>query len=111
MGYDLMTVAYRGYSYSEGTPSEAGLMKDQEAVCDYVKENYGSRNCYNYGISMGGAQACYMNWYSKGFFKALIVENSFSSVPNLYKSLMWVFNPLLPCMTCKDTWPSIDRVR
>ena len=36
MGYNILCVAYRGYSYSKGKPSEAGLKLDAKAITDYA---------------------------------------------------------------------------
>lgn len=34
---NIVTFAYRGYSYSEGTPSEEGLKLDADAIISYVQ--------------------------------------------------------------------------
>lgn len=33
LGLNILAMAYRGYSYSEGDPSEAGLKKDADVIC------------------------------------------------------------------------------
>lgn len=33
---DILIIAYRGYSNSEGTPTEEGLQKDAEAILKYA---------------------------------------------------------------------------
>jgi fermentation-respiration switch protein FrsA (DUF1100 family) len=34
---NIVAFGYRGYSYSEGTPSEEGLKIDVDAIVEYVK--------------------------------------------------------------------------
>ena len=54
---DVIMVAYRGYSDSEGEPTEEGLVRDSEAVLEYAT-NYGRQHnldVYVLGRSLGGA--------------------------------------------------------
>jgi len=37
LNVNIISFAYRGYSGNEGTPSEAGLKIDADAIHDYVK--------------------------------------------------------------------------
>jgi alpha/beta superfamily hydrolase len=34
---NILCIAYRGYSESEGSPSEQGLQKDANAMIEYLK--------------------------------------------------------------------------
>ena len=52
--------------------------------------------------------AIYMTYYGKGFFKGLIVENSFASVSTIFDKLCWLFYPAKLCL--KNKWPSVERV-
>jgi fermentation-respiration switch protein FrsA (DUF1100 family) len=38
VGVNIVTFAYRGYSYSEGSPSEEGLKLDADAIVKYLEE-------------------------------------------------------------------------
>lgn len=37
LGVNIVSVAYRGYSRSTGSPSEAGMLKDAEAMVAFCK--------------------------------------------------------------------------
>ena len=66
---DLLIVAYRGFSDSEGIPTERGLQSDSEAILDWaiayknrklVEENM-SLKIFLLGRSLGGAVALYIS--------------------------------------------------
>lgn len=54
-------MAYRGYSESEGKPSEAGIKKDGIAILDYAfaRGDLDSTKIIVMGRSLGGAVAIY----------------------------------------------------
>ena len=37
LGVNILAIAYRGYSYSDGTPSEKGLQLDAKAITNFLK--------------------------------------------------------------------------
>jgi hypothetical protein len=37
LGVNILSIAYRGYSYSEGTPSEKGLQIDAKAIIKFLE--------------------------------------------------------------------------
>jgi len=63
-----LLVAYRGFSDSEGIPTEEGLQRDAEAVLDWAI-NYKNKllaqgiikNIYVLGRSLGGAVTIYIS--------------------------------------------------
>ena len=59
---DIVLVAYRGFSDSNGEPSESGLQLDAEAIIDYAitysKKNH--KDLYVLGRSLGGAVSIYI---------------------------------------------------
>lgn len=60
LGYNLLVVAYRGYSDSEGHPSEAGLKIDGIATVNWIKTQghvVDLNRCWMLGRSLGGAVA------------------------------------------------------
>jgi pimeloyl-ACP methyl ester carboxylesterase len=61
---NIVLVGYRGYGYSEGFPTEEGLMNDSEAIYNYVIDNLASKvnldDIYIFGRSLGGAVAIYL---------------------------------------------------
>jgi pimeloyl-ACP methyl ester carboxylesterase len=56
---NVLAVGYRGYGYSEGIPSEEGLMLDGEAVVEYAFSHLADEinidDVYILGRSLGGA--------------------------------------------------------
>ncbi len=86
---DILIVAYRGFSSSEGTPTERGLQLDAEAILDFAakyktKSNkHGkTKNIYLLGRSLGGAVAIYSSTIPKfkKVISGLILENTFTSI-------------------------------
>jgi len=69
LGVNIMSVAYRGYSYSDPeTPDEAGLKKDADAVIDFLESPndpniapmINKQLIFLLGRSLGGAVVTYM---------------------------------------------------
>lgn len=58
---NFVIVAYRGYTNSDGVPSEQGLMYDGHAVMDYVtsQSDLDQSQIFVLGRSLGGAVAIY----------------------------------------------------
>lgn len=54
--------SYRGYGWSEGKPTEAGIKMDSEAILNYVMESdeINSKELYIFGRSLGGAVAIHL---------------------------------------------------
>jgi hypothetical protein len=59
MNFNIICVAYRGYSHSEGTPTEAGIKLDALSISNYVKscEKINKERVFLLGRSLGGAVA------------------------------------------------------
>jgi len=73
---------YRGYGESQGTPSEVGLQRDVDALMDWVtsRPDYAAKRTLLFGRSLGGAVAIYAAVQHKGAYKAMVVENTFTSI-------------------------------
>ncbi len=58
---NIVTFGYRGYSNSDGTPSEYGIKQDADAIVEYVqKEDMINKDLiFCFGRSLGGAVAIY----------------------------------------------------
>ena len=56
---NVLILAYRGYSDSEGEPSEEGLKLDAEATLEYAqnREDIDNSRIFVFGRSLGGAVA------------------------------------------------------
>ena len=85
LGVNIVTFAYRGYSNSEGSPTEAGLKLDSDAIINFVKnENSINKNrVFLLGRSLGGAVALHTVKNHPTLFRGVIVENTFTSLPDM----------------------------
>jgi fermentation-respiration switch protein FrsA (DUF1100 family) len=82
LGLDVFIFDYRGYGESEGAPSEAGTYRDAEAARRYLVEErqLAPERIVYFGRSLGAAVAA---WLAVRYPpRALIVESSFTSVPD-----------------------------
>lgn len=82
---------YRGYGRSEGEPSEVGTYRDAEAAWRYLTEHrrIPEEKIVLFGRSLGGAVAAYMA--SRHQAGALILESTFTSVPDMAAEIYWFF--------------------
>ncbi len=83
LGVNTLIVDYRGYGQSEGHPSERGTYQDAEAAWRYLTEerDLSPDQIIIFGRSLGGAVATYLA--SQHPPKALILESTFTSVPDI----------------------------
>nr|CAG4652009.1 EOG090X09ZU [Triops cancriformis] len=123
LGCNIFMVEYRGYGKSDGHPSEKGLYLDAQAALDYLhnRSDIPRDKIMVFGRSLGGAVAIDLAIQpsSESKIACLLVENSFTSIPdmaklivrmkaiqyiprwfykNKYNSLQKVANLCLPCI-------------
>jgi fermentation-respiration switch protein FrsA (DUF1100 family) len=117
IGVNVLVVGYRGYGYSEGEPSEEGIMLDSEAVIDYMlkEENeittmIDQSNVYIFGRSLGGAVAIYIAEKLKPQVKGIILENTFSSMGDMVDHL-FPFLKRFKNFLLRNKWPSNERIK
>jgi abhydrolase domain-containing protein 13 len=114
---DILLVAYRGYSDSEGKPDEEGLKLDAQAIMAYAVE-YRARelaegrkkDIFVLGRSLGGAVSVYLATVDgfKQQIRGLILENTFTSIQDMVKIL---FPPLAYLRFLhRNFWPSRERI-
>ncbi len=92
LGFDTFIFDYRGYGRSEGRPSEAGTYRDAEGAWRYLVEERAvpPEQVVFFGRSLGGAVAV---WLARPHPpRALILESTFTSIPDLGAELY----PFLP---------------
>ena len=92
LGLSTFIFDYRGYGQSQGKPTERGTYLDAEAAWRYLVEKRGvdPTEIVFFGRSLGGAVAA---WLAREHTPpALIVESTFTSVPDLAAQLY----PFLP---------------
>ncbi|KAI0260533.1 Alpha/Beta hydrolase protein [Gloeopeniophorella convolvens] len=106
MRCNVLMLSYRGYGHSEGTPSEKGLQIDAQTVLDYVHAHpaLAKTPVILYGQSIGGAVAIDLAYRNPHAITALILENTFMSLPRLIPSAMPWLGPL--AFLCHQKWES-----
>ncbi|NJN46154.1 MAG: alpha/beta hydrolase [Candidatus Competibacteraceae bacterium] len=110
LGLATLIIDYRGYGRSEGSPAEAGLYQDAEAAWHYLTEHRGipAQEIVVFGRSLGGAVAAWLAAHHA--VGALIVESSFTSVPDRAAELYpWLPVRLLSRMNY-DTRTNLQQV-
>lgn len=113
---NVLMVEYRGYGQSDGYPSEEGLYIDARAALDYLysRSDVNHSEIIVFGRSLGGAVAIDLasrTEYSDKIW-CLIVENTFTSIPDMAKVLtgfkIWKYVPLF-CY--KNKFLSVHKVQ
>jgi fermentation-respiration switch protein FrsA (DUF1100 family) len=87
LGLAVFIIDYRGYGESEGRPTEDGTYRDAAAAWDYLVEQrqLAPRQIVLFGRSLGGAVAA--DLASRTQPAALIIESTFTSVPDMAATL------------------------
>lgn len=101
LGVNILSMAYRGYSYSDAVPpDEAGLKRDANAILKFLNDPSGSGHThlaehinrsliFAHGRSLGAAVAIYMAHESPTLFRGLIVEHAFLSIGDMVDHLFF----------------------
>lgn len=105
-GWGVLLLSWRGYGFSAGHPSEAGLYADAEAAMDYLAvAGIGRERTVVYGESLGSGPA--VKLAADGTFSALVLEAPFTSIPDLAAPMF----PYVPARwLVRDRFASIDRI-
>ena len=87
LGLSVMIIDYRGYGQSEGKTTEAGTYRDADAAWRYLTQGRGVRpeDIVVFGRSVGASVAARLA--SEQDPQGLIVESSFTSVPDIAAEL------------------------
>lgn len=93
--YNVLCIAYRGYSQSGGKPNEQGIMLDAQAMVDFISKckQVNPDRLYLLGRSLGGAVALHLisklDQEDRGrpIFKGVIIENTFTSISDMADEL------------------------
>jgi len=109
MGYSVLILSYRGYAHSDGLPSEKGLRKDAQAALDYLlaDNELSQKPIILYGHSLGGAVAIDLASRNPSKINALIVENTFTSLPDVVRGwpIIGIFS-----FICFQKWNSASKL-
>ncbi|XP_005997062.1 protein ABHD13 [Latimeria chalumnae] len=110
---NVLLVDYRGYGKSEGEASEYGLYLDSEAVLDYVmtRPDIDKTKIILFGRSLGGAVAIHLASENPHRISAIMVENTFLSIPHM-ASTLFSFFPMtyLPFWCYKNKFLSYRKI-
>jgi fermentation-respiration switch protein FrsA (DUF1100 family) len=87
LGLSVFIIDYRGYGQSEGRTTERGMYRDANAAWRYLIEDRGlvASDIIVFGRSLGASVASRLAAQYKPL--ALIVESSFTSVPDIAREL------------------------
>jgi uncharacterized protein len=109
LGFSVLGVDYRGFGQSsKGLPSETLAYEDAQAAWDWLGRQYPGVPRYVFGHSLGGAIAVHLA-STRGDLRGLIVEGSFTSIPELVKSFKWGWLPVGPLIT--QRFEAADHMR
>lgn len=107
IGLDVLVFDYRGFGASTGKPTEQGTFFDALACWNYLKgeKSILPENIVIYGESLGGAVAAWLTEQVKP--GALILESTFTSLPDMAQDLY----PVLPArILCKFKYDTLGRL-
>lgn len=107
LGLSVFIIDYRGYGQSEGSPSESETYLDAAAAWRYLVEERGSEpeQIIIFGRSLGGAVATWLAHNHPP--KALIIESTFTSVPDMGAGQY----PFLPVrLLARIQYNSLERI-
>jgi pimeloyl-ACP methyl ester carboxylesterase len=112
LGFAVLGVDYRGFGQSSpGLPSEATAYEDAQAAWRWLGERQPGARRYLFGHSLGGAIAVHLASEADDV-AGLMVEGSFTSIPEVFRSLKWGWLPVEPLITQRfDAATRIARAR
>jgi len=95
---NILMMDYRGYGKSTGSPNEAGLKLDAEAVLYHVRDHPRLKKSpiVVFGRSLGGAVSFYLAEKFPSLVAGVIVENTFLSISQMVDILMPYLKILKP---------------
>lgn len=112
LGLKVFIFDYRGYGRSEGAPSEEGTYRDVEAAWRFLtaEGKIPPERIILFGRSLGGAVAAYLAAGIGAKAKALILESTFTSVPDLGARLYPIFPVRLLSRFRYNTLEYLDKI-
>lgn len=112
LGFSVLGVDYRGFGRSSpGLPSEDLAHEDAQAAWQWLAQRQPSAPRYVFGHSLGGAIAVRLAAEAADV-AGLMVEGSFTSIPELLSRFKWGWLPVSPLITQRfDAASRIASVR
>ncbi|KAJ6461088.1 Alpha/Beta hydrolase protein [Mycena sanguinolenta] len=110
MRCNVLMVSYRGYGLSDGSPSEKGLQIDAQTALDYITSDpcLSKTPIILYGQSIGGAVSIDLASRNPSKIAAMILENTFTSLPSLVPHALPLLGPF--AFLCHQKWDSASKV-
>ncbi len=114
LGYSVLAIDYRGFGKSSGgdeLPSEERAYEDARAAWDWIEREHPAQRRYIFGHSLGSAIAVDLA-SQVGDASGLIIEGSFTSIPDVFATQPWGWLPLTGLITQRfDAASRIGKVR
>jgi alpha-beta hydrolase superfamily lysophospholipase len=108
LGFSVLAVDYRGFGQStDELPSETLVYEDARAAWAWIERQRPGRDRYIFGHSLGGAIAVQLA-SEVADSKGLIVEGTFTSIPDVFQSFKWGWLPLTPLIT--QRFESVNKI-
>lgn len=111
LGFAVLGIDYRGFGQSTDTlPSESMAYEDARAAWDWLGREHPGLPRYVFGHSLGGAIAVQLA-ASVDDENGVVVEGSFTSVPDVFSSFKWGWLPVGPFITQRfDAEARVDKL-
>jgi uncharacterized protein len=112
MGFSVLAIDYRGFGQSSArTPSESSANEDAKVAWEYAKTLSPNNKHFIFGHSLGGAIATKLA-LTHPEADGLILEGTFTSIPDMMKEMKWGFLPVGFLVTQRfDTLDCIDDIK
>jgi uncharacterized protein len=108
LGFSVLVVDYRGFGKtSTQTPSEAMAYEDAKAAWSWLAQQHPNKDRYIFGHSLGGAIGIHLASQVDDE-KGVIVEGTFTSIPDVFSSMQWGWLPVKMLIT--QRFESIKKV-
>eukprot|EP01025_Chloroclados_australasicus_P024259 TRINITY_DN24398_c0_g1_i4.p1 TRINITY_DN24398_c0_g1~~TRINITY_DN24398_c0_g1_i4.p1 ORF type:complete len:355 (+),score=9.79 TRINITY_DN24398_c0_g1_i4:103-1065(+) len=118
VGCRVLMLSYRGYGNSEGSPEQKGIQLDSKAAFEHVltREDVDTSKIVLMGKSLGGAVAIHLAAKYKNKVRALLIENTFTSIANMVPRILPILgfafgNDKLLNFLVKDKWENWKQIK
>jgi len=112
LGFSVLALDYRGFGRStDELPSEPMVYEDSRAAWTWLAHEHPDSPRYIFGHSLGGAIAVQLASEVTDA-RGLIVEGTFTSIPDVFQSMKWGWLPVTALITQRfDSLSKIERVK
>jgi hypothetical protein len=112
LGFSVLGVDYRGFGRSTAElPSEAAVYEDARVAWEWLAREHADKPRYLFGHSLGGAIAIHLATEMNDV-KGVIVEGTFTSIPELFQSMKWGWLPVGALITQRfESIAKVDKLK